>query len=138
MVRNREKPPAPILRLNGGGRRVQIDLGSSSDPINKRPGNEKQDTIAVTIVDTIIGRECIVLRTERYVYDPHISRYELWPYKTGPHKGKLRQVRVRGVHRDRRISLRRYRNATLAAYAYHATRRALGIGLLPLRSAKGR
>lgn len=111
MVRNREKPPAPALRLIGGGRRVQIDLGSSSAPINKRPDNEKQGTVAVTCVDTIIGREYIALRTERYIYDPHISRYELWPYKTGPRKGQFRKVRVWGAYRDRRISVRRYRDA---------------------------
>lgn len=134
MVRNREKPPAPALRLIGGGRRVQIDLGSSSAPINKRPDNEKQGTVAVKCVDTIIGREYIALRTERYIYDPHISRYELWPYKTGPRKGQFRKVRVWGAYRDRRISVRRYRDASLAAYAYQATRRTLGIGLLPLRS----
>jgi hypothetical protein len=76
-----------------------------------------------------------VLRIERFIFDPGIWRYELRPYKTGLRKGQRRLLRVWGEHRDRRISIRRYCDATLAAYAYHATRRALGIvGLFPDRS----
>jgi hypothetical protein len=85
----------------------------------------------ITNVETIIGRTHIVLRATRSIWNPDILNVEFWPYKSGPRKGQLRRVRVRGACINRRVSIRRFREATSAAHAYHATRRALGVGLFP-------
>jgi hypothetical protein len=82
-------------------------------------------------VETFIGRTHIVLRTTRSIYDPNVLNIEFWPFKNRPRKGQLRRVRVRGARIDRRVTIRRFNEPTSAAKVYHATRRALGIGLLP-------
>jgi hypothetical protein len=121
----------PLLaagRRAANRRRFADNYGSTNNAKTPPP-----QATTVTIVETIIGRMRVALRIESYIYDPGISSYEARAYKTGPRKGLLRQVRVWGGHRHRRMSIRRYRDAALAAYAYHATRRALGIGLPPFR-----
>jgi hypothetical protein len=113
VTREGERPPP------GKGRRAQKrrsfagNYGSTNTTGPRRP-----QVRTVTIVDAIVGRKSFVLRTER---------------KTGPRKGQPKLVQLQGAHRDRRISIKRYRDARLAADAYHARRRALGIGLLPWR-----
>ena len=117
----REHPP-PLGRGRREPNRRRFEDSSGSTTKSHEP-----QVTTVTVVDVCIGRTRVVLRTERYIYDPDIWRYELWPYKTGPRKGQRRWVRVRGGHRNRRISVRRYREATLAVHACRATRRALGL-----------
>jgi hypothetical protein len=112
------------------GRRPGID----NNHLHDKPEIRQAQATTVIIVAAVIGHESFALRTVSYIYDPRISRHVLLPYKTGPRAGQLRHVRVQGEHRGKRASIRRYRDAALAARAYHATRRALGVGLLPWRS----
>ena len=91
----------------------------------------------ITDVETFIGRTHIVLRTTRSIWNPDVLNVEFRSYKSGPRKGQLKRVRVRGACIDRRVFIRRFREPTSAAQAYHATRRSLGIiGLLPWRDSK--
>jgi hypothetical protein len=124
----RERPPP------GEGRRATNRRHFADNDNTNNAKTRPPQAMAVTVVDFIIGRMCVVRRTVRFIFDPGIWRYESRAYKTGPRKGQVRRVRVWGVRGNSRISLRRYRNADLAARAYHATKRALGIGLLPFRS----
>jgi hypothetical protein len=129
VTREGERPPP------GKGRRARKRrsfAGNYASTNTTGPGRPQART--VTIVDAIVGRKSFVLRTERHIYDLSVSSYALWSYKTGPRKGQPKLVRLKGVHTGRRISIKRYRDARLAADAYHARKRALGIGLLPWRS----
>jgi hypothetical protein len=87
--------------------------------------------ITFTVVETFIGGKHIALRTTRSIWDPDASNVEFRLYKSGSRKGRRTRVQVMGVCIDRRIFVRRFRAATSAAQAYHATRRTLGVGLSP-------
>jgi hypothetical protein len=125
---DKENPSPPLVER----RRVlnrRCFSGNYGDTHNTKA--HRPQLITVTIVDIFIGGKHIVLRATRSIWDPDILNVEFRPYKSGPRKGQHRRVRVRGACLDRRVSIRRFSNATSAAQAYHATRRALGVGLFP-------
>jgi hypothetical protein len=123
MVQGHDKQPAPAPVGRKGGRRVQNVSGRPSTPTNEGPEEENQDT-AITVVDMIVDCDSIALRIENYLVVPHVWRYV---YRNG------RRRRLYGDYRDVRVTLRRYNDLLVAARAYHAMRRSLGLGLLPFR-----
>jgi hypothetical protein len=120
MVQDHEKQPAPTSVGRKGGRRVQNVLGSASASTNNRLEKEKQDTLSVTLVETIIGCHFIGLRIKRYVYPPGA-----WRFTFG--------YRSYGEHQSKQISIHCYSDPVAAACAYRSVRRSLGLGLLPFR-----
>jgi hypothetical protein len=121
----RKNPP-----LRARGRRAGSKDVSNNCP-NTRLSDPLQGCISIVEVDAIIGAAFFGLITILSVYDPHVQRREWWPFKSGRRKGQFRWVVVSGEKRLRSVRVRRYHTPGAAALAYSATRRALGMGLLP-------
>jgi hypothetical protein len=121
----------PPLRAKG---RRAGNKDDSYNRFNTRPGNPLQDCTFIVEADAIIGAEFFGLITTHSVYDPHVQRREWWPFKGGRRKGQFRWAKVTGEKRLLSIGVRRYRTPEAAAQAYHATRRALGLTLMPFAS----
>jgi hypothetical protein len=128
---DKENPPPAERRRISNRTGFAGNYGSTHRTKPRQP-----QLITVTVVNTIIGRAHIVQQTMRHIHDPDMITFEFWPRLSGPRKGQRRWVRVRGANLNKRVSIRRFRDATAAAYAYHAMRRALGIRLLPFSAIK--
>jgi hypothetical protein len=125
-----ENKHPPLLQRG----RVQNDTGITNTRTDNQTLGRKQET---TIVETIIGRAFIVIRTERYFYYPDVIAFGWWPYKTGTRKGLSRRVRIHGERGESRVTIRRFRDPTEVARAYHALRQSLDMPRCGIRDRNG-
>jgi hypothetical protein len=125
MDRKKSRPPPKPRGRAGSG----FPCGVSNLSTTTRSDDRRQDNIWFAVdVEIFIGSAYVGFRTTRFIYDLNVFSIVERPYKSGARKGMLRPCRMYGVHRDKRVTVRRHSDPAAAALAYHYAKQALGFG----------
>jgi hypothetical protein len=125
MDRKKSRPPPKPRGRAGNG----FPGGVSNLSTTTRFDDRRQYNIWFAVdVEIFIGSAYIGFRTTRFIYDLNVFSIVQRPYRSGARKGILRPCRMYGVHRDKRVTVRRYSDPAAAAHAYRNAKQALGFG----------